>query len=135
MEKLMFQSQAGQDRFVLQSLDYKHNGFYLEIGAYNSKEISNTYILEKQYNWSGVSFDIIPEYVDEFNLNRKNYYDISKPLKTTSIVNRVLNDILLNRCTVESHIESHFCLKYLAQNTHWERSRTNRRIANLHLVQ
>jgi len=72
MEKLMFQSQAGQDRFVLQSLDYKHNGFYLEIGAYHSKEISNTYILENQYNWSGVSFDIVPEYVDEFNSNRKN---------------------------------------------------------------
>jgi hypothetical protein len=47
----MFQSQAGQDRFVLQSLNYKYNGFYLEIGAYNSKDISNTYILEKQYGF------------------------------------------------------------------------------------
>ena len=72
MEHLIWQSQAGQDKFVLDSLNYKTDGFYLEIGAYHSKNISNTYVLEKNYGWSGVSFDIVPEYVNEFNLNRKN---------------------------------------------------------------
>ena len=68
----MYHSQAGQDKFVLESLDYKRNGFYVEIGAYHSKDISNTYVLEKDYGWSGVSFEIVPDWVDEFNLNRIN---------------------------------------------------------------
>lgn len=72
MEQVVWQSQAGQDRFVLESLGYKRNGFYVEIGAYHSKNISNTYVLEKDYDWNGVSFDIAPEFVNEFNLNRKN---------------------------------------------------------------
>ena len=68
----MSYSQAGQDRFVLESLDYKPNGFYLEIGAYHSTEISNTYLLEKDYGWSGISFEIVKDRVDEFNANRIN---------------------------------------------------------------
>jgi hypothetical protein len=72
MNNSVWHSQAGQDRFVLESLNYKRNGFYLEIGAHHSKNISNTYVLEKDYGWRGVSFEIVPEYVDEFNLNRKN---------------------------------------------------------------
>ena len=67
----MYHSQAGQDKFVLESLDYKRNGFYVEIGAFHSKNISNTYVLEQDYNWNGISFEIVPEWTDEFNLNRK----------------------------------------------------------------
>lgn len=65
-------SQVGQDQFVIDMLKGKNNGFYVEIGAWHSKDISNTYMLEKDYGWSGVSFEIVPERVDEFNLNRSN---------------------------------------------------------------
>lgn len=51
-------SQAYQDMFVLSMLDGKRNGTYLEIGAMDAKFISNTYLLEKQFNWSGISIDI-----------------------------------------------------------------------------
>ena len=68
----MYYSQAGQDKFVLESLNYKTNGFYVEIGAFHSKNISNTYVLEQDYNWNGISFEVVPEWTDEFNLNRKN---------------------------------------------------------------
>lgn len=65
-------SQAGQDKFVLDMLNYKNNGVYVEIGAWHSSDISNTYLLEKDYGWTGVSFEIVQERVDEFNLNRIN---------------------------------------------------------------
>jgi hypothetical protein len=68
----MSYSQAGQDKFVIDTLKGKTNGLYVEIGAYHSKEISNTYMLEKDYDWSGVSFEIMPDRVEEFNLNRSN---------------------------------------------------------------
>jgi hypothetical protein len=65
-------SQVGQDKFVIDMNKGKNNGYYVEIGAYHSTDMSNTYILEKDYGWSGVSFEIIEERVNEFNLNRAN---------------------------------------------------------------
>lgn len=53
-------SQALQDMFVLSVLDGKRNGTFLEIGASTPVSISNTYLLEKYFSWSGVSIDLIP---------------------------------------------------------------------------
>lgn len=47
-------SQFFQDLFVLQQTQYKKNGFFVEFGATNGVEGSNTYILEKQYGWQGI---------------------------------------------------------------------------------
>jgi len=44
-------SQAYQDLFVLSMLDGKTNGRYVEIGAYDAKIFSNTFILESIFNW------------------------------------------------------------------------------------
>lgn len=54
-------SQAYQDMFILSMLNGKENGTYLEIGADDGKAMSNTYLLEKQFNWGGISIDIRPE--------------------------------------------------------------------------
>lgn len=53
-----YYSQVCQDIFVLSLLDGKTNGTYLEIGAYLPDIINNTYLLSKNFNWSGVSIDI-----------------------------------------------------------------------------
>jgi hypothetical protein len=68
----MTYSQVGQDDFVIQTLNHKTGGVYVEIGAYHSTSISNTYILEKDYRWTGVSFEIDPIRAEEFNRNRVN---------------------------------------------------------------
>lgn len=68
----MTYSQVGQDDFVIQTLNHKTGGVYVEIGAYHSKDISNTYRLEKDYGWTGVSFELEPDRVKEFNANRVN---------------------------------------------------------------
>ena len=46
--------QLKQDIFVLSQLDYKKGGFFVEFGATNGLDISNTYLLEKEYNWNGI---------------------------------------------------------------------------------
>lgn len=51
-------SQSYQDMFVLTMLNGKKNGTFVEIGAMHGKEISNTYLLEKFFNWNGISIDI-----------------------------------------------------------------------------
>jgi hypothetical protein len=38
-------SQLGQDKYVLEFYNYKKSGFFLEIGAYDGKIFSNTYVL------------------------------------------------------------------------------------------
>jgi len=47
-------SQINQDLFVLDILNYKKNGFFIEIGAGDGLNLSNTYLLEKDYMWTGI---------------------------------------------------------------------------------
>ncbi len=67
-----YKGTSGQERFVTQLLKNKENGFYVELGAFDSKQGSNTYHLETDYNWNGVSFEIDKQRHTEFVENRKN---------------------------------------------------------------
>ncbi len=59
-------SQAGQESFVINSLNFKKNGYYLEVSAYHSTELSNTKLLEQKYFWRGISIEIDSERCKEF---------------------------------------------------------------------
>lgn len=50
-------SQAGQDDFVLAILKNKRNGCFLELGASDAVQISNTYLLEKEFGWTGLMIE------------------------------------------------------------------------------
>lgn len=63
---------TAQEKFVIDVLGKKHDGYYVELGAFHSKDGSNTYNLEKEYNWKGVSFEINPEWHLEIVSNRQN---------------------------------------------------------------
>lgn len=47
-------SQNRQDIFVLAELDLKRNGFFVEFGAANGIDVSNTYLLESAFGWTGI---------------------------------------------------------------------------------
>lgn len=72
METYSYQSQIGQDRFVVQQLNEKRGGTFLDVGACFYKTISNTYYLEKALGWRGVAMDIDPKFEEEWVLNRPN---------------------------------------------------------------
>ena len=65
-------SQAFQDMFVLSILDGKKNGTYVEIGGDHGVIISNTYLLETEFDWKGVSFEIDQSKVEGYNSIRDN---------------------------------------------------------------
>ena len=62
----------GQESFVLNILKEKTDGYYVELGAFHSKNGSNTWLLENAYNWKGLALDVVPDFVEEINSNRKN---------------------------------------------------------------
>lgn len=64
-------SQFGQDIHVLHTI-YKNKptGYFIEVGAYNGIESSNTYILE-QLGWKGICVECNPKYYNELVNNRK----------------------------------------------------------------
>jgi hypothetical protein len=65
-------SQRGQDLFVVDILKGKKNGTFLDFGCQGPKHINNTYLLEKNYNFTGLSFDIDSVQIDNWNNTDRN---------------------------------------------------------------
>lgn len=51
-------SQIQQDITVLSFLKNKNNGIFVDIGCAGPTRFSNTYLLEKLFNWKGLALDI-----------------------------------------------------------------------------
>ena len=47
-------AQLLQDLFVLFELDFKRGGFFVEFGATNGVDLSNTHLLEREFGWDGI---------------------------------------------------------------------------------
>lgn len=45
---------------IWRGIDGLRGGFFLDIGAHDGIELSNTYVLEKKYNWSGICVEANP---------------------------------------------------------------------------
>ena len=63
-------SQLKQDIFVLLETDFKKNGFFVEFGATNGINISNTHILEKKFNWDGILAEPSKQWHKDLKNNR-----------------------------------------------------------------
>lgn len=70
-------SQLSQDLFVLFFSDFKRNGYFVEFGAASGVELSNTYLLEKEYGWSGILVEPFPYWHKSIAKNRSCQIDHS----------------------------------------------------------
>jgi hypothetical protein len=66
----MFNSLARQDEFVLKLLNFKENGFYIDIGSHDSKIGNNTFAFQS-LNWIGMSVELESQHNNSYT-NRVN---------------------------------------------------------------
>ena len=63
-------SQIGADIICLHALDFKKFGFFVEFGAYDGYEHSNTYLLEHKFGWNGILVEPCRRFHEPLNKNR-----------------------------------------------------------------
>ena len=63
-------SQLGQDLWVLERSQYKRGGFFIEFGATDGLALSNSWLLEKDFGWSGICAEPNPAFFAELQKNR-----------------------------------------------------------------
>jgi hypothetical protein len=63
-------SQFHQDEIVLSLLNEKSNGYFIELGAADGVEFSNTYYLEKMLDWKGLLIEPNPNFYKDLQNNR-----------------------------------------------------------------
>lgn len=64
-------AQLRQDLFVLSTLSFKRGGFFVEFGATDGTNLSNTLLLEKGYGWKGILAEPARCWHEELRRNRK----------------------------------------------------------------
>ena len=69
-----YNGQALQDKFVLNMLKFKRNGFFLELGSNKPREINNSYLLEKSYGWRGIMVEYDKSYESIYKAERPNSF-------------------------------------------------------------
>lgn len=77
-----FHGQAQQDRFVLETLEFKRNGSFLEIGSNHPIEINNTYTLEHDYNWRGIMIEYDGTWLPQYKTHRSNSIQVIQDATT-----------------------------------------------------
>ena len=105
----MSYSQLGQDKEVLQFYKNKKNGYFVEIGASDGIKLSNTFLLERKFEWKGICVEPLPEQFKLLCRNRpKSFccdsavYNISDLEVNFDIANNF--DLLSG---ISSHIDCH----------------------------
>jgi FkbM family methyltransferase len=69
------QSQLMQDIFVLCELNFKENGYFVEFGATNGVELSNSHLLEKEFGWKGILAEPAKVWHKDLRENRTSFIE------------------------------------------------------------
>jgi len=115
----MSYSQIGQDLEVIKFYNNKEGGFFIEIGASDGIELSNTYLLEKNYQWKGICCEPIPARFEKLVVNRPNSicfneavynqsgltlnFDISNDINNSDLLSGISECIDAHKSTVDNN--------------------------------
>ena len=101
----MSYSQLGQDLKVIEFYNNKEGGFFIEIGASDGLQLSNTYLLEKKYKWKGICCEPIPNNFEKLVINRPNCICFNEAVYNQSGLTLAFD--IANNCDLLSGIVEH----------------------------
>jgi hypothetical protein len=67
---MTYYSQAWQDEFIINLLNFKRDGHFIDIGSTDGMNQSNSYFLEKEMGWKGVCVELGIGYTEHYKNNR-----------------------------------------------------------------
>ncbi len=70
---LPYQSQALQDQFVAKILNFKRDGYFIDIGGCDAVSTNNTFALESGLGWKGICIEVDPQHNESYK-QRSCYY-------------------------------------------------------------
>lgn len=70
-------SQYNQDKWVLSILNKRKDGFFLDLASGDGIDISNTFLLEKNFNWKGICIEANDNLFKKLKINRNCICDNS----------------------------------------------------------
>lgn len=74
-----YYARHGQDKFVNEHIfKNKKRGVFIDIGAYDGVESSNTLFFEESLEWTGVCVEPLPDAFKKLKTNRKNSISLNK---------------------------------------------------------
>jgi FkbM family methyltransferase len=68
-------SQQYQDVFALGVLDFKRDGFFVEFGATDGIELSNSFLMEKEFGWTGILAEPARCWHEALKANRSSHIE------------------------------------------------------------
>jgi FkbM family methyltransferase len=101
-----YYSQIGQDQYYIENIiNFRKNGFYVDIGANNGLHTSNTAALDLELNWNGICVEANPLLIADLKKNRPNAIIVEAACwKTDEIVELEITDS--NNNGIEGHLLS-----------------------------
>lgn len=116
-------SQLRQDIFVLNETNFKKRGFFIEFGAANGVSNSNTFLLEKKFNWKGILVEPAKKFYKELKKKRNCYIenkivykDSKSKLMFYETYNPELSSINLNNKYNRDFVQSKYELETISLN-------------------
>jgi FkbM family methyltransferase len=103
--KALSYSQLGQDLEVLKTLNNKRNGYFIEIGANDGIQLSNTYLLETMYDWTGICIEPIPDVYNSLVKNRPKSLHCNRAIFSES--NKIIKFDIANKYNLLSGISEY----------------------------
>jgi FkbM family methyltransferase len=108
-------SSLRQDMFVLNEFKFKRDGYFIELGAADGFDSSNTHLLEYKFNWKGILVEAAKIWHIDLKENRKGNIETNCIWKTSGdelIFNEVPTDKKSELSTIDIFSNKAFGKKY-----------------------
>jgi FkbM family methyltransferase len=115
---LKSKSQNYQDIFVLSELNMKQEGFFVEFGATNGIDLSNTFLLEEEFDWKGILAEPALFWHKALRENRPSAFIEDLCVWTKSNIQVMFNETEnteLSTMEIFSNLDSHHELRKIGQ--------------------